>query len=620
MPADTLEHADPFSVFGAVPATSDPTAARLLARALKAPVGARRQALLARVDGRQLDGGDRVSLMVAWQECVSWVTAHAELSVALVAGPPPEPPSSSEPTSVPSGNIAEDAVCATVGAALHVTPYAAMGRVAAARAAAGEVGPGHLSFVGRAVVALHLWHAGDAVNGTRPVWRSKPWPLRARQPGVKWTPARLKRRIRRELVRLDSEAVSKRVRARRHQRSARLDPTDDLHGIITVDGSWDTIAWAFGQFRRWAEQERGRLRDIRLHDPAARFCCPEAMAHLLHHAAARSSESPGDPEGAHPGPDIGRRCADDSGLRPGDDCSFCGAPDTGVPSLSALTADAVVAAAGLLASRLGDQSADLAPQRGRRWRYAAIMVDLPTLLGLADDPGYVPGYGDVPAPIARELAADATQWRRFLIDRSGVLLNAGARTYRPGDRLREHITARDWTCTFLGCARCAADADLDHMENFDGSNTTAENLHPLCRTHHRIKTHAGWNPSRRPDGSTLWTSPTGHEYVHQPETPGARAPWRSLPGGARIAVRRLSTMSRRAPEFASPGCSASQHLLVAHARESRRTPTRQPACRSRYGTRPRPVASHDVFICHYLSRRAVHHEGLTAKGPRSSGG
>ena len=419
-----------------------------------------------------------------------------------------------------------------------------------------EVGPGHLSFVGRAVVALHLWHAGDAVNGHPTGLAVEAVAAACAAAGCEvWTPARLKRRIRRELVRLDSEAVSKRVRARRHQRSARLDPTDDLHGIITVDGSWDTIAWAFGQFRRWAEQERGRLRDIRLHDPAARFCCPEAMAHLLHHAAARSSESPGDPEGAHPGPDIGRRCADDSGLRPGDDCSFCGAPDTGVPSLSALTADAVVAAAGLLASRLGDQSADLAPQRGRRWRYAAIMVDLPTLLGLADDPGYVPGYGDVPAPIARELAADATQWRRFLIDRSGVLLNAGARTYRPGDRLREHITARDWTCTFPGCARCAADADLDHMENFDGSNTTAENLHPLCRTHHRIKTHAGWNPSRRPDGSTLWTSPTGHEYVHQPETP-----WRQ--SAMEVPARRRPDRGSTAVNDVAPSASSSPPLVA----------------------------------------------------------
>jgi hypothetical protein len=194
-----------------------------------------------------------------------------------------------------------------------------------------------------------------------------------------------------------------------------------------------------------------------------------------------------------------------------------------VPSLSALTADAVIAAAGLLAAQLGDQSGDLVPTRGKRWRYAAVMVDLPTLVGLDDNLGHVPGYGPVPAPIARELAADAANWRRFLVDTSGVLLDAGAHTYRPSDALREHVAARDWTCTFPGCGRSAADADLDHLVNFDGTNTQAANLHPVCRTHHRVKTHTDWTPDRQPDGDTVWVSPTGHTYRNRPE-----APWTHL--------------------------------------------------------------------------------------------
>ncbi|MEI2697052.1 MAG: DUF222 domain-containing protein [Microthrixaceae bacterium] len=139
---------------------------------------------------------------------------------------------------------------------------------------------------------------------------------------------------------------------------------------------------------------------------------------------------------ARPGPGGGP-------LLPTDVCPFCGAPDTGVPSLSALTADAVIAAAGLLATGLGDQSADVAPRRGKRWRYAAVVIDLPTMLGMAQNPGHVPGYGPVPAAIARELAANAPTWRRFLTDTTGVLLDAGAHTYRPTEALREHVTARD---------------------------------------------------------------------------------------------------------------------------------------------------------------------------------
>jgi hypothetical protein len=81
---------------------------------------------------------------------------------------------------------------------------------------------------------------------------------------------------------------------------------------------------------------------------------------------------------------------------------------------------------------------------------------------------------------------------------------------------------RDWTCTFPGCSRPATQADLDHIINFNGTNTTASNLHILCRTHHRIKTYAGWTPTRQPDGTTVWTSPDGHTYTNTNDTPWTR--------------------------------------------------------------------------------------------------
>ena len=46
---------------------------------------------------------------------------------------------------------------------------------------------------------------------------------------------------------------------------------------------------------------------------------------------------------------------------------------------------------------------------------AAVVVDLPTLLGLADNPGHIPGYGAVPGPIARRMAADR-DWIRWTVD------------------------------------------------------------------------------------------------------------------------------------------------------------------------------------------------------------
>lgn len=271
-------------------------------------------------------------------------------------------------------------------------------------------------------------------------------------------------------------------------------------------------------------------------------------------------------------------------------CEHCGSTDRRLPSLSELRADAMVVAARLLAGELArreqrrqavepssrpagpagpaapsseplpptdgafqgdfDDSAgrdegagpsaetlpliddsDITPKRGRRWRHAIVLVDLATVLGAADNPGYVPGYGYVPGEIARELAAEATQWRRFLLDRAGRLVDAGVTGYRPPERLREFVTARDMCCTFPGCGRPSTEADLDHRVNFDGTNTKAGNLHPLCRTHHRVKTYAGWQLWQDSEHVTHWVSPSGRHYVDHPESPwGGLGSWAHGPG------------------------------------------------------------------------------------------
>jgi hypothetical protein len=62
-------------------------------------------------------------------------------------------------------------------------------------------------------------------------------------------------------------------------------------------------------------------------------------------------------------------------------------------------------------------------------------IDLPTLLGLAEHPGEIPGYGIIPAGLARELAADGT-WRRLVTDpQTGHLIDCGRTRYRPTQQL-----------------------------------------------------------------------------------------------------------------------------------------------------------------------------------------
>ena len=142
-----------------------------------------------------------------------------------------------------------------------------------------------------------------------------------------------------------------------------------------------------------------------------------------------------------------------------------------------------------------------------------VIVDLPTLLGFAENPAELSGYGPIPATLARELAT-SHGWRRFITDPlTGELLDVGREKYSPPQALVDFINARDKTCRFPGCTRAAELADIDHAIPWDeGGKTSRENLGVLCRRHHRLKTHGGWKISSNADGSCTWISPYGKEY------------------------------------------------------------------------------------------------------------
>jgi hypothetical protein len=142
-----------------------------------------------------------------------------------------------------------------------------------------------------------------------------------------------------------------------------------------------------------------------------------------------------------------------------------------------------------------------------------LTVDLPTLLGLAENPGQIAGYGAIPASVARELAADA-KWRRFITDPiTGNLIDYGRQSYEPPQDLKDFLIARDQTCRFPGCRQSARRSDIDHAQAWDdGGKTSAENLGVLCRRHHQLKTHGGWKLTSNLDGSCEWISPLGRRY------------------------------------------------------------------------------------------------------------
>jgi hypothetical protein len=136
-----------------------------------------------------------------------------------------------------------------------------------------------------------------------------------------------------------------------------------------------------------------------------------------------------------------------------------------------------------------------------------VTVPAATLFGLADDPGEVPGLGPIPAEVARELAADA-RWRAWVTDAAGAVEATSSTTYRPSAALARRVRARHPECRMVGCRRPADACDLDHAKPWPEGATTMDNLGPLCRRHHVMKTHYGWEMVPE---SGIWRTPAGAE-------------------------------------------------------------------------------------------------------------
>jgi hypothetical protein len=107
--------------------------------------------------------------------------------------------------------------------------------------------------------------------------------------------------------------------------------------------------------------------------------------------------------------------------------------------------------------------------------------------------------------MARDLATTAQRWRAALIDEHTGQTQRPSRAYRPRRLLDLTIRARDQTCCFPGCRQPAHRCDLDHTIPHDQNGPThPANLGPLCRYHHRLKTHTSWSLFQPEPGLFLW--------------------------------------------------------------------------------------------------------------------
>lgn len=154
-----------------------------------------------------------------------------------------------------------------------------------------------------------------------------------------------------------------------------------------------------------------------------------------------------------------------------------------------------------------------------------VMTDR-TLLGGADDPAHLPGYGVVPADWACDLVGraltHAAVWikRLYVAPGTGDLMAMDSRRRKAPTGLRGFIEDRDRLCRTPYCG--APVKHIDHAEPYrDDPQTTAAGLQGLCEHCNYAKEAIGWRavPRAGPPHCVEITTPTGHTYLSFPPPP-----------------------------------------------------------------------------------------------------
>jgi hypothetical protein len=119
----------------------------------------------------------------------------------------------------------------------------------------------------------------------------------------------------------------------------------------------------------------------------------------------------------------------------------------------------------------------------------------------------------------RAAAAAAARSAADAAASGGCAHTTATASYRPPPRLRDYVVARDRTCRFPSCGQPAWRGDLDHTQPWDSGGLTCScNLGGLCRHHHMLKQHPGWQLVQVRPGAFRWITPPGRSYPCAPDT------------------------------------------------------------------------------------------------------
>jgi hypothetical protein len=154
-----------------------------------------------------------------------------------------------------------------------------------------------------------------------------------------------------------------------------------------------------------------------------------------------------------------------------------------------------------------------------------VMTDR-TLLRGDHEPAHVPGFGSIPAALARGLVREADKsWirRLYTTPTTGelVAMDSARRTFR--GKLRQLLVLRDQTCRTPWCD--APIAHADHVRQARrGGRTSLANGQGLCAACNYAREAPGWRADvlQLPAHQVEITTPTGHRYRSSPPAqPGA---------------------------------------------------------------------------------------------------
>ncbi|HQR28205.1 MAG TPA: HNH endonuclease [Nocardioides sp.] len=166
-------------------------------------------------------------------------------------------------------------------------------------------------------------------------------------------------------------------------------------------------------------------------------------------------------------------------------------------------------------SQTGQEPAG-APGRARARRPVTLYLHL-SEEALSQAAGQVGRCGNTRTPVdpARIRAwcghPDAQVTVKPVLDLAG---HVATEAYEVPDRLAEQVELRDATCVFPWCTRPARGCDKDHVIAYGRDGTTCScNLAPVCRHHHRLKTHTPWRYLMPEPGVYVWTSPHGYVFL-----------------------------------------------------------------------------------------------------------